>query len=171
MHNTFRQAALSRCAVPTVVNDMNSTAQQLASVIHRSVQDVLTRGLNDPRVKGLISVTEVKVSSDLVHARIGISILPEQHAATSMKGIQSAKGFIRSHLSKQLTRRRVPQLTFHLDQSIKKQSAIHAAINRAVGSIGDADEPSPPTPDDTPAAQSHTTPDSDSFHERKGQNQ
>lgn len=151
---------------------MASTAQQLASVIHRSVQDLLTRGLNDPRVRGLISVTEVKVSSDLAHARVGISILPEQHATTSMKGIESAKGFIRSHVSKQLSRRRVPQLTFHLDESIKKQSAIHAAINRAVGTYSENDEQSGADPvGDQPSADNHTTPDSDSFHERKGQNQ
>ena len=111
---------------------MSSThREQVASVLQRSVQELLTRGLNDPRVRGLISVTRVSVSPDFAHATVFISVLPEAHASAAMHGIISATRFIQMKVGKSVRLRRMPELMFKLDESLKKQARIHAALQQA----------------------------------------
>jgi len=104
---------------------------QVASVILRAVQGVLSRGLNDPRVRGLASVTKVHMSDDLANATIMVSILPAEHAELSIHGLRHAARHIRSEIGKTVRMRRIPQLSFRLDKSLKKEAEIIAAIDHA----------------------------------------
>jgi ribosome-binding factor A len=110
---------------------VSARIDQVESVLHRAVQDVITRGLNDPRVRGLISVTRVKVSPDLAHATVSVSVLPEEHAELSMHGLRHANHHIRAEVGKRVRMRRVPLLAFNLDKSLKKEAEVIAAINEA----------------------------------------
>lgn len=79
----------------------------------------LIRELKDPRV-GFVSVVKVEVSGDLRYARIFVSVMgTEQQKKESMKGLQSASGHLRSELGQILRLRFVPELNFHLDESIE----------------------------------------------------
>jgi ribosome-binding factor A len=109
---------------------MSTHAEQVASVIHRTVQQLLARGLNDPRIQGLVSVTDVKVTDDMTEASISISVIPEDRGQTTLKGLQSATGHIQGHIGRALSRRRIPRIRFRLDDSLKKQARIYEAINR-----------------------------------------
>lgn len=105
--------------------------EQVASVLRRAVQEILGRGLADPRVKGMISVTRVAVSPDGMNATIYVSIMPEEREAVTMHGLRSASKYVRSQLAGKVEMRRVPQLSFKLDESLKKQSAVLGAIEEA----------------------------------------
>jgi ribosome-binding factor A len=105
--------------------------EQVASVLQRAVQAVLSRGLNDPRIKGMITVTSVKVSPDLINATVNVSIHPEESAATTMKGLHAAARHIRSQMARHVEMRRVPDLAFKLDESLKKQAEVLAALDEA----------------------------------------
>ncbi|UCD74281.1 MAG: 30S ribosome-binding factor RbfA [Phycisphaerales bacterium] len=109
---------------------MSLHTDQVASVIQRAVQAVLTRGLNDPRVRGLVSVTRVNVSPDLSQARVFISVTPAEHEELAMHGLRHAASHIRHAISSTVSLRRLPRLTFHLDESLKKEAAVLAALNR-----------------------------------------
>lgn len=126
--------------------------EQVSSVLQRSIQELLTRGLNDPRVRGLISVTKVQVSPDLAQATVFVSILPEEHENTSMKGIISATRFIQTRIGKSVRLRRMPRLTFKLDESLKKQARVHAALQAAAERTGFGvdDAVAPETESDSP---------------------
>src|SRR6188508_1792500 len=100
---------------------------QVASVIRRVVQDRLIRGLHDPRVRGLVSVTEVQVTEDLAEAIIRISVLPVENAPLSLKGLRSAAGHLRSELAQAMSSRRAPRLRFELDDSLKRAAVVDAA--------------------------------------------
>jgi ribosome-binding factor A len=119
---------------------MTHRTEQLASVIQAAVQRVITRGLNDPRIRGLISITKVQVAPDLADARIDVSVLPAEHAALTVRGLQSAAGRIQHEMSRDIAARRVPRLSFRLDESLKKQARLDQAI--AAGSSSNEDEPS-----------------------------
>lgn len=108
---------------------MSQRTEQIASVIQTAVQRVITRGLNDPRVRGLISVTKVEVSPDLSDARVFVSVLPAEHSELTMHGLRSAAGHIQSEIAKEVAARRLPRLSFRLDESLKK----HAALDQAIG--------------------------------------
>ena len=100
------------------------------------MQRVLSRGLNDPRVRGLISVTRVDITPDLADAKVYVSILPVEHTELTMHGLRSAAGHIQAEIAGDVSARRLPRLVFRLDESLKKQAQIDAVIGRAVGDHG-----------------------------------
>ena len=121
---------------------MTQRSDQVASLIHRAVQTVLGRGLNDPRIRGLVSVTRVRVDHDLAHAAVYISVLPAEHAGLTLEGLQRAASRIRGRVGGAVRLRRVPRLSFHLDESIKKQAEFDAALAEArEDGNGPTDEP------------------------------
>ena len=122
---------------------MSQRPDQVASVLQRAVQQTLTQGLSDPRVRGLISVTDVQLSPDGTQATVLISIHPEEHAELSMHGIQHAARHIRGSVARQVNMRRIPRLIFKQDRSIKVQSEVLRSIQHAIGdeeSTGDPEE-------------------------------
>ena len=108
---------------------MTQHASQIESVLLRAVQDVFSRGLNDPRVRGLVSVTRVELAGNYSEATVWCSVLPEEHGALSIRGIESAGRWIRREAAEKVRLRRMPQLRFKLDASLKKQADVLSAIN------------------------------------------
>jgi ribosome-binding factor A len=107
---------------------MSQRLEQIASVIQIAVQRVISRGLNDPRVRGLISITKVEVAPDLADARVYVSVLPAENAELTMHGLRSAAGHIQAEIAGEVAARRLPRLSFRLDDSLKKQAEIDQAI-------------------------------------------
>ena len=111
---------------------MSIHCQQVASVLRRAVQEVLSRGLNDPRVRGLISVTNVRVSEDLADATVSVSIMPAADAELTVRGLRHAARHIRTQVGRRVKLRRTPHLTFKLDETLKREAKVIAAVNEAV---------------------------------------
>ncbi|MFM7051682.1 MAG: 30S ribosome-binding factor RbfA [Planctomycetota bacterium] len=101
---------------------------QVAAEIRRGLQSELGRGLNDPRVQGLVSVTEVMVLPDFSEARVKVSVMPADRSALTLSGLRAAAGFLRRRLMDETRIGRVPRLAFDLDESLKRQAALDAAI-------------------------------------------
>lgn len=110
---------------------MSRRTEQIASLIQAAVQDVLSRGLNDPRVSGLITVTSVDVTEDMTEAKIKVSVLPEEKQQLAFHGIVSAAGWIRREIGDKIAARKLPQLRFELDESFKKQAKVIEALAQA----------------------------------------
>ena len=111
---------------------MTQHSNQIESVLRRAVQDVLMKGLNDPRVRGLISVTKVELTSDYAEATIWCSVLPEEHGALSIRGISSAANWIRREAAEKVRLRRMPKLRFKLDGTLKKEAEVMSAIQEGL---------------------------------------
>jgi ribosome-binding factor A len=120
---------------------------KVASQIQRIVAMVLLRDVADPRVDGLVSVTRVQITPDLRDARVFLSVLGGSRTpATVLEGIHSAARHIQAEVAENLALRFAPRLSFHLDESLKKQAEIlrqidetarqDAADNRASGPEG-----------------------------------
>ena len=92
--------------------------ERIAEEIRHEVSGMIAGELKDPRIAGLVTVTEVRVSPDLRHARIYVSVLgtDAEHAST-LAGLNAAAGFIRRELSLRLLLRRSPEMHFVLDTS------------------------------------------------------
>ena len=76
--------------------------------------------IKDPRVEQLTTVTEVKVSRDLGHAKVWVSRFGDRAAvAESVDALNHAAGFIQGVLSKRISLRTFPRLTFLLDDSME----------------------------------------------------
>ncbi|MEL6739826.1 MAG: 30S ribosome-binding factor RbfA [Planctomycetota bacterium] len=119
--------------------------QQITSVIDRAVRDVLTRGVNDPRVRGIITVTSVEISPDLETARVGITVMPEEHENLTLHGLGSATKRIRKDVMDRVRLREMPKLEFYADRAIKDQAEVLRAIARATAELDETGgEDAPP---------------------------
>ena len=101
---------------------------QVSSLLRRVIQERLARGLSDPRYRGLVSVTEVKVGSDLRTAVVLVSVLPEKYGSRVLHALKSATSLLRRQIRSETALRRVPELEFRLDDSIKRDAQIAESI-------------------------------------------
>jgi ribosome-binding factor A len=80
----------------------------------------IAKDLKDPRV-GFITVTGVKTSSDLRHARVYVSVLGDDTVVEdSLAGLRSAHGFLQGRIAAELTLKHTPSLTFEYDGSVDR---------------------------------------------------
>lgn len=103
----------------------------VAHTLRGAVEEVLRRGLADPRIRGLISVTGVDLTDDLQDATIRVSIYPAEHQDQTMKGLHAAAAYVRREAAQRMSLRAMPTLRFVLDLSLKRQADVLAAIARA----------------------------------------
>lgn len=88
--------------------------------VQRELSNILRGGIKDPRVAPMTSVTSVEVAPDLKTCKAFISVLGDEKAqADTIKGLQSAEGYIRRELARTLNLRNTPQIRFIMDQSIE----------------------------------------------------
>jgi ribosome-binding factor A len=93
---------------------------RINGLLRQEISELLSREIKDPRLEGVISITQVKTSSDLRSARVYVSVLGDQAAKqNAMEGIQSAATFLRRELRDRLSLRHVPFMKFVLDESIE----------------------------------------------------
>ena len=95
----------------------------------KELGDIITRKLKDPRV-GFVTVTDVEVTGDLSMATVYITVLgDEEQQASTLKGLEKAKGFIRSEIGKRIRLRIVPEITFAMDESVAYGNRIEALLS------------------------------------------
>jgi ribosome-binding factor A len=92
--------------------------RRVDEAVREVLSDAIATELKDPRI-GFVTVTGVKTSPDLRHARVYVSVLgaaPEREA--SLDGLRSAHGFLQGKVASQLNLKHTPTLTFEYDESI-----------------------------------------------------
>jgi ribosome-binding factor A len=105
--------------------------ERVAEEIHHEIGAMLAGELKDPRLSGVVTVTEVRVSPDLKQARIFVSVLgSEAEQALAMKALEAAAGFIRRELFERLQMRRTPELHFSLDRSEEYRERIESLLKQ-----------------------------------------
>jgi len=113
---------------------MKRREQRLGKVIKQEISTLLERKVNDPRLKELVSVTEVQLSADLRHAKVFVSILGDEADKKEMiAGFNSACSFLQRQLSLHLGLRHTPQLSFHYDDSIERGAELFKLTEQASG--------------------------------------
>jgi ribosome-binding factor A len=110
---------------------MSRRAEQMASTLQGAVQEVINRGLSDPRISGMITITGLRVTDDLKNAIITISVLPEAKQDLTLHGLKAAARHIRHQAGELVEIKQMPELIFKLDQSLKKQAQVFEAISKA----------------------------------------
>jgi ribosome-binding factor A len=98
--------------------------------VRQVVTDALLRGeIRDPRV-GLVTVTDVRVTADLGHARVLVAVPGEEpERQRAVEGLRSAAGFLRSKTARMLSTRTVPELHFELDRGLEHAARIDALLD------------------------------------------
>lgn len=84
--------------------------------------------LSDPRIRGLVTVTGVRVSPDLAQATVFYSVLEGENEEEAREGLQSAAGRIQGSVGAQTRLRRTPRLRFEPDPVVERATRIDAAL-------------------------------------------
>jgi len=134
--------------------------ERVAGELQRAIQKVITRGLHDPRMRGLVTVTKVEVSGDLRDATVFVSVMPHEHENLTHHAVRDAARHIRRQAGELVALARMPELHFKLDAAMRKQAQLLDALarerERRSDAPADAETPDAalPDPDDSgPAAE------------------
>ena len=110
--------------------------------VQRELSNILRAGIKDPRVAPMTSVVAVEVAPDLKTCKVYISVLGDEKAQLdTIKGLQSAEGYIRRELARTINMRNTPEIRFIVDQSIEYGVNISKKIDEVTRDLKDgADE-------------------------------
>ena len=93
------------------------------------LSDAIAKDLKDPRV-GFVTVTGVKTSPDLRHARVYVSVLGDLSAReASLDGLRSAHGFLQRRVATELTLKHTPTIGFEYDESVDRGMRISQLLD------------------------------------------
>ena len=125
---------------------MTRRTERINELLRAEISDLLQRELKDPRISGLVSITEVDVSPDLRKAKVFVSVLGEEaEQESTMEAFTAAARYLRQQLTKRLTLRRTPELTFLRDDSLERGAHILALLDQAetneTNETNETDEP------------------------------
>lgn len=108
--------------------------RRVDEAVRQVLSDAVTQDLKDPRV-GFVTVTAVRTSPDLRHARVFVSVLGEQaERQATLDGLQSAHGFLQRRVAAELRLKHTPTLAFEYDDSIDRGMRVSELIDRELGS-------------------------------------
>jgi ribosome-binding factor A len=108
--------------------------RRVDEAIRQVLGDAVGAELKDPRV-GFVTVTDVRTSADLRHARVYVSVLgddgrasePDQREA-SLEGLRSAHGFLQGRVASELRLKRTPTLEFAYDDTTDRAMRVDELI-------------------------------------------
>ncbi len=100
----------------------NKRLDRVNSEIKKSISNIISQQIRDPRVNGLITVVSVDTSNDLSHSKVLVSIYAsdKRQEMSSFNALQHSAGFIRKNLAKMVDLRIVPELHFKLDHGYEE---------------------------------------------------
>ena len=111
-----------------------SRTQRIGDQMQRELAQLIRREVKDPRL-GLVTITAVDVSRDLSHAQVYVTVMGQDgndEVAQSIKVLNTAAGFLRKQIGREMKLRTVPQLHFRYDESVSRGAHLSALIERAV---------------------------------------
>jgi ribosome-binding factor A len=109
-----------------------STARmrRIDEAMRQVISDALAQELKDPRI-GFVTVTDVKTSPDLRHARVYVSVFgPETEQDATLAGLQSAHGVLQGRVAAELRLKRTPELQFELDHTAERAARVEALLDQ-----------------------------------------
>lgn len=109
----------------------NPRLHRVAGQIKKEISEIIRDEVKDPRVvPAIITITDVRVSRDLGHAWVYVSILKDDtdERDVVIQALEKAAGFIRTETGKRIRLRHIPELHFISDQSIEYGAHINEVL-------------------------------------------
>jgi ribosome-binding factor A len=102
--------------------------KRVADMIKNEIALLLLSKVKDPRLTS-VSIVDAEVTKDLRRAIVYYSVLgDDSQVKKAAEGLDRAKGFIRSHLARELGMRVTPELVFKQDRSMEHQEKMERLL-------------------------------------------
>jgi ribosome-binding factor A len=106
----------------------NKRPKRIADMIKNEIALLLLSKVKDPRLAN-VSIVTAEVTRDLRKAIVYYSVLgDDMQIQKAAEGLNRAKGFIRSHLARELGMRATPELVFKHDLSMAHQEEMERLL-------------------------------------------
>jgi ribosome-binding factor A len=106
--------------------------RRVDEAVREVLGDALSKELKDPRI-GFVTVTDVKTSPDLRHARVYVSVLgTQEEQSDTIAGLKSAHGFLQRKVAAELRIKNTPELDFFLDETAETGARIDQLIEEVI---------------------------------------
>ena len=93
--------------------------ERVNGLLREEIANLIASHVNDPRLKGIITITQVRTASDLRNARVYVSVMGNQSIRhEALAGIQSSASYLRRELRGRVSLRYIPFLRFELDDAM-----------------------------------------------------
>jgi ribosome-binding factor A len=113
--------------------DGQKRSHRVAEAIRNELAVLLLREVRDPQISK-VTISKVEVTDDLKYARIYYTVLGKGTVIEEAeRGLQRAKGFMRSHIAKSLNMRYTPELQFRYDKTAEKVEEIEKLFQEIAG--------------------------------------
>lgn len=104
--------------------------ERVNGLLREEISNLITSQVNDPRLKGLITITQVQTASDLRNARVYVSVMGNESIRDeALAGIQSSASYLRRELRERVSLRYVPFLRFVLDDAMLEADRLMQIID------------------------------------------
>ena len=112
--------------------------------VQKELSSIIRGEIKDPRIHPMTSVMAVEVAPDLKTCKAYISVLGNQEAKeATIRGLNSAEGYIRRQRARNLNLRNTPEIRFILDESIEygvNMSKLIDDVAKRDASLGKSEE-------------------------------
>jgi ribosome-binding factor A len=103
--------------------------RRVDEAVREVLGDAISKDLKDPRV-GFATVTAVKTSRDLRHARVYVSVLGDERSrVATLEGLRSAHGFLQGVIARKMTLKHTPTLVFEYDETVERAARLSELID------------------------------------------
>ncbi len=109
--------------------------RRVDEALRQVLGDAIIGELKDPRI-GFVTVTDVRTSADLRHARVYVSVLgadgrpsPEAQRGETLDGLSSAHGYLQGRVASELKLKRTPTLEFAYDATTDRALRVEALLD------------------------------------------
>ena len=129
-----------------VMNKETPRQKKVASVIQRELASLLHKYIRKEGASGLIvSITRVHITIDFAYSKIFLSIFPSEYASEQLSNFQENSIKIKHELSQVMKNqiRKVPKLTFYIDDSLDYIENIDSALKNRENPILNIDQNKP----------------------------
>ena len=110
---------------------MPRRTDRINELLRQEISQLLARQVKDPRLDGVISITQVRTTNDLRSARVLISVMGNAEAKkNALEGIQSAAAYLRRELRDRLAMKYVPFFSFEVDNTLEEANHLYQIMNQ-----------------------------------------
>ena len=106
---------------------MSLKTKKIGSNFTKEISYIIMEEIKDPNIK-FVTITGCDVTNDLSFAKVYFTTLKEEYKEETLKALNKAANFIELELSKKVDIRKMPQISFHYDNSIEYGNNIEAKL-------------------------------------------
>lgn len=119
---------------------MKEANRRTAEQARETIASILLFDVSDPRLQ-MVTITSCKVSYDRAYCDVYYTVDSSRYEEVE-RALEKSKGHIRSLMAKKLSWKKVPELRFHLDETVDTSERIGSALQAEKDRLPDKAEDS-----------------------------